>query len=388
MALIGLRKSFVLGCRQLVSRRIYVVITILLPIALALFFLSLLGNGMPTPVPTAIIDSDNTSMSRSLTRQLRANSNIEIVAETDSYNDAMDLINRGKIIGFFLIPSDFESNAIGSRKPVISFYCNSTFFVPASLTYKSFKSTAIVTSGGIVRTRMLSIGVDKQFAGNLLQPLVVQDHLIGNPWISYNVYLTNSFVPGLLALLILLTTVFSIWEEIKKGRSRRWLAEANGSMAVALVGKLLPQTIIFSVVGAFIQSLFYGYWHMPMNGSLAVMISAMILFVIANQSLAFILSAAIPNMRLAISIASLIGVLSFSITGFSFPIESMYSFFRLWTYIPPVRHFFDIYSTEALNGLPLYYSRFSFIALLIYPLVGLAFLKRMRKIAQRQLYTP
>ena len=101
------------------------------------------------------------------------------------------------------------------------------------------------------------------------------------------------------------------WEEIKKGRSRQWLAVANGSMTVAVVGKLLPQTIIFSVVGVFVQSLFYGYYHLPMNGSILAMISAMILFVIANQSFAFILSALIPNakQRLATSYVALLDTL-------------------------------------------------------------------------------
>lgn len=388
MALIGLRKSFVRGCRQIVSRRIYVVMTIVLPVALTFFFLSLLGKGLPTPVPTAIIDNDNTSMSRALTRQLRANANIEIRNEATSYATAMDMVNRGEIIGFFLVPSGFESDAIGGRKPVVSYYCNMTYFIPASLIYKGFKATAITTSGSVVRTSLVSSGMDENLAGSLLQPIVAQEHPIGNPWISYNIYLTNSFVPGLLALLIMLTTCFSIWEEIKKGRSRQWLAVANGSMTVAVVGKLLPQTIIFSVVGVFVESLFYGYYHLPMNGSILAMISAMILFVIANQSFAFILSALIPNMRLAISIASLVCVLSFSITGFSFPLESMYSALSIWGYIPPVRHYFSIYINEALYGLPLYYSRISFAALLVYPLIALAFIPRMRTIARRQLYTP
>ena len=387
MKSLGLRKSFKRGCRQLVSRRIYVVMMIVLPIALAFFFLTLLGDGLPTPVPTAIIDLDNTSMSRALTRQLKANANIDLKTEANDYNDAMNMLKRGEIVGFFLVPSDFESNAIGGRKPVVSYYCNMAYFIPASLIYRGFKTTAITTSGSVVRTALVSAGVSENLAGSLLQPVVIQEHLIGNPWISYNIYMTSSFVPTLLALLILLTSVFSIWNEIKCGTSREWLATARGSMSVALVGKLLPQTIIFTVVGVFIQAVLYGYYHLPMNGSIGVMILAMLLFVIANQAMAFMISAILPNMRLALSIASLVGILSFSITGISFPIESMYGALGIFGNIPPVRHYFMIYSNEALNALPLYYSRFSFAALLIYPLIGLVFIPRMRKFAQRQLYT-
>lgn len=387
MKSIGFRKSFKRGCRQIVSRRIYVVMMIVLPIALAFFFLTLLGDGLPTPVPTAIIDQDNTSMSRSLTHQLMANANVDLKTEASNFNEAMDMLQRGEIVGFFLIPSEFESNAIGGRKPVVSYYCNMAYFIPASLIYRGFKTTAITTSGSVVRTALVSAGINESLAGSLLQPVVVQDHLIGNPWISYNIYMSSSFVPCLLALLILLTTVFSIWEEIKKGRSREWLADAKGSMTVALVGKLLPQTVIFSITGVFIQSVLYGYYHLPMNGSIGVMIVAMVLFVLANQAFAFIIASILPNMRLAISIASLVGILSFSITGISFPIESMYGALGIFGNIPPLRHYFVIYANDALSGLPLFYSRFSFAALLIYPLIGLAFIPRMRKIALRQLYT-
>ena len=115
----------------------------------------------PTPVPTAIIDNDNTSMSRALTRQLRANANIEIRNGATSYATAMDMVNRGEIIGFFLVPSGFESDAIGGRKPVVSYYCNMTYFIPASLIYKGFKATAITTSGSVVRTSLVSSGMDE-----------------------------------------------------------------------------------------------------------------------------------------------------------------------------------------------------------------------------------
>ena len=50
-------------------------------------------------------------------------------------------------------------------------------------------------------------------------------------------------------MMVFLVTVFSIGTEIKYSTSRKWLDMGGSSIAVSLLGKLLPQTAIFTVVG-------------------------------------------------------------------------------------------------------------------------------------------
>lgn len=134
------------------------------------------------------------------------------------------------------------------------------------------------------------------------------------------------------------------------------------------------------------QSLFYGYNHYPINCEVWIMILAMVIFVVACQSFALIVCCVLPNLRLALSVVSLLGVLSFSITGFSFPLENMYGAVAIFSYIIPVRYYFLIYIDQALNGIPLYFSRYYFMALGIFPLVASTMLWRLKKRCEKPIY--
>lgn len=373
---------------QLCSRRLYIAAMIAVPVFMAVFFISLLDSGLPIRVPVAVVDLDNSVMSREVIRNLDAMETVDICIKATGYDHAVNLVNSGEVYGFFLIPEDFESDAIAQRSPTLSYYANMTYYIPGTLAYKGFKTIAVSTSGALVRTTLVSAGADSRQVGTLLQPVVVQDHPIHNPWSNYSVYLSNSFLPGVIALMVLLVTVYSVGSEIKNGTSAEWLETARQSLTVAIIGKMLPQTLIFSVVGVFVQSLLWGYNHFPLHCNIFTIIAAMVLLVIACQSFALIVCSILPNLRLALSVVSLLGVLSFSVTGFSFPVESMYGSIGIFSYLLPLRYYFLIYVDQALNGVDLYYSRMYFAALLIFPLVVPLVAWRLRRVLSNPVYIP
>lgn len=384
----GLRATMIRELRRLASRPIYLLTMVAVPIVCALFFVSLLDNGLPTKVPTAVVDNDNSALSRQMIRNLDATELISINSYYENYHEALEAVKRGEIYGFFVVTDEFEKNAIAGNSPTLTYYCNMAYFIPGTLSFKGFKTIAVSTTGSMATMQLVSSGMDRDAIGALIQPLAVQDHPMGNPWSSYSIYLCNSFAPGVLALMIMLVTVFSICEEIKRGTSVAWLESARGSIIVALLGKMLPHTLIFSIVGIFIQSLMYGYNHYPLNCPLWVMILAMVLFIVACQGFALFICSVLPNLRLALSVVSLLGVLSFSITGFSFPVENMYGAVAIFSHIVPVRYYFLIYVDQALNGIPLYYSRWYFVALAIFPLVATTMLWRLKKACKNPIYIP
>lgn len=383
-----LRNTMKREVRRLTSRRIYLFTMVLIPIGFTLFFLSLLGEGLPLKVPTAVVDRDNSKMSREMVRSLGASELIDIKYQATDFQNAMDMVKSGEIFGFFLVPDNFERDALSGRPTTVAYYSNMAFFIPGTLSFKGFKTIAVSTSGSIVKTTLVSTGADEAQVGALLQPMVMQDHPMGNPWASYSIYLGNSFIPGVIALMVLLTTAFSICSEIKNGSSIKWINGAGGSMTIAIVGKLLPQTVIFSIVGVAIQSILYGYYHFPLHCNAGIMILAMVLLVIACQAMALIFCCIIPNLRLALSVVSLVGILSFSVTGFSFPLEDMYGAIAVFGYIIPLRYYFLIYVDQALNGIALYYSRWYFISLLLFPLIASLLLWRLKRACLKPVYIP
>lgn len=373
---------------RMCNRRLYFWTMLVVPVGFALFFLSLLDEGLPLKSPTAIVDMDHTSMSRQAVRSLQAMELISVNEKANSFHEAMMMVDKGQILGFFYIPEGFQKDALSGRTPTLSYYSNMAYFVPGTLAFKGFKTLAVSTSGSIVKTTLVSVGVGDNLANAILQPMVVQDHEIGNPWTNYSIYLSNSFIPGLIELMVMLVTAFSIGEELKRGTSVGWLRTSGGSILTAVAGKLLPQTVIFSAVGIFIQSLLFRYFHFPMNGSLWAMALAMVLLVVASQGLALLLSSLFVNLRMAVSSVSLMGILAFSVTGFSFPVQSMYGGIAVFSYIFPVRYYFLIYIDQALNGIPLYYSRWYFAALLLFPLAGCAMLRQLKRACVKPVYLP
>lgn len=388
MKLTALTRTLRYGCRNLFSRKVYMVCLAIVPILFTLFFINMMNEGVAIRVPSAIVDLDHSQMSRQLTRTLASSQMVDITEHLESFHEASEKVRRGEIYGFFMIPPEFQKDAIGGGSPTITYYCNMTYFVPGTMVFKGFKTVAVTTSGGLVQTTLVSAGIGESTVSQLLQPVVAQIQGIGNPWMNYNYYLTNSFVPGIIALMVALVASFSICEEMKLGSSVDWLRESGGSIIVALFGKLAPQALVATLTGVFCQSVMYGFNHFPMHCPIWHMLLAMVLLVLASQAFAVIICCIIPNLRLAVSVCSLSGILAFSIAAFSFPVDQMYPAVGIFSYILPVRYYFLIYIDQALNGLPLFYSRHYYIALLIFPLVALIGLRRLKKHCLHPVYVP
>ena len=372
----------------LTGRPIYLAGILLVPILMAAFFASLLSEGLPVKVPAAVVDLDHSQLSQTVTRNLGACEMVDVKMKAESFNEAMDAVQSGKVMGFFIIPRNFEEDATAGNGPTLSFYSNLTYYVPGTLVFKGFKTLAVTTSGAVVQTNLVSRGASDRLAGTFLQPMTVTAHPLNNPWLNYAYYLGTSFLPGVLELMIFLMTVFAIGQEIKTGSSRRWLETARGDIWLAIMGKLAPQTLLFTVIGFGMNSLMFRWLHYPMNGSMANLLLGMFLFVIACQSFAVFVCSVMPNMRLSLSICSLLGILAFSVAAFSFPVEAMYGAIGIFSYILPVRWYFLIYIDQALNGIPLYYSREFYAALLMFVIPAVLCAPLLRRTARNPIYVP
>lgn len=376
------------GIRELVSRPVYVVIMVVIPLFAVWFFDSLLSRGVTTRVPTAVVDMDLSEMSRAITRNLNANQVLEVTRKYDSFNEAMEGVRRGEVFGFFVIPENFEEDIFAGNQPTLNYYSNLTYFVPGTYSYKGFKQIAVATASSVVRDMALSRGIPESVLTPLVQPISVQIQQINNPWANYAYYLGPSFTYGTLQLMVLLLTIFSITDEIKRRTSTSLLSVSGDSIIVALTGKLLPQTVVFTLVGWAIMGWQFGFNHYPMHGDVWTMLVAMALMVVASQALGVFYASVVPNPRLAMSMGGLTGILAFSIAGFSFPVQNMYGAIAIFSYILPVRYMFLTYINVALNGVDPYYVRYDLMAPLCFIPVAFTMLWNLKRMYRRPVYVP
>ena len=66
------------GIRQMCSRPLYLLCMAGLPLLCCVLFVTMFWRGLPTQVPTAVVDLDHSSMSRSVVRALEANQFVNV----------------------------------------------------------------------------------------------------------------------------------------------------------------------------------------------------------------------------------------------------------------------------------------------------------------------
>lgn len=374
--------------RRMATRPIYWFGMVLAPLFCYLFFTSLMSSGLPTDLPLGLVDNDRTTTSRNLARNLDAFQQTDIVQEFADVTEARKALQKNEIYGFYYIPAGTTRKAQRQEVPTVSFYTNYSYLVAGSLLYRDMRTMSELASGAASRTVLYARGVSERQAMAYLQPIVVDTHPIGNPWLNYSVYLNNTLIPGILMLFIFMVTVYSIGIEIKERTSRRWLHMAGLSMPKALTGKLLPQTCVFLLMGAVYVFYLYGYLHYPCHCGIPTMLGVMALAVLAAQGMGVLMITTLPTLRLGLSFASLWGVISFSISGMSYPVMAMHPMLQGMSLLFPLRHYFLLYVNCALDGYGLLNAWPYVAGLLAFALLPLLLLRRLKNVLLTFEYIP
>ncbi len=374
--------------RRMASKPIYWFCMIAAPLFCFVFFTSLMAEGLPTDMPLGLVDNDNTTTSRSLARNLDAFEMTSIKEQYANVTEAREAVQRGDIYGFYYIPKGTTRKAKRQELPVVSFYTNYSYLVAGSLLYRDMRTMSELASGAASRTVLYAKGATERQAMAFLQPIVIDSHAINNPWLNYNVYLSNVILPGLLMLFIFMVTVFSIGTEVKYNTMHDWLIMARGSMFHALAGKLLPQTLIFFLIGIAFAIGLYGVLHFPCHCGLPTMLLVMFLGIIGAQGLGVFMFAMLPTLRMSLSFASLWGVISFSICGMSYPVMAMHPTLQGLSLLFPLRHYFLLYVNCALDGYPLMNAAPYVVGLLLFASLPLLLLRRLKKMLLVVPYIP
>ena len=361
------------------KKPVYFFCMLVAPTICVVFFLSLMKDGLPTDMPIAVVDMDGSSNSRNLSRQLDAFEQTEVVLTTVSFEEARQAMQEGKVYGIFYIPKDFGVDAAAGRQPKLSFYTNGTYLIGASLLFRDMKTMSVLAGASVGLQTGLAHGYTEDQIMAQLQPIVIDTHALGNPWLNYSVYLNNTLLPGVLQLMIFLVTVLSIGSEIKYSTARQWLQMGNNSLTVSLIGKVLPYTVVFTVVAFLYGAALYGFNSFPLSSGWLPMLSALFLLVIASQAVGIFMIGVLPTFRMGLSFASLFGMLAFSIVGFSFPVLGMDPTLQALSNMFPLRHYFLIYVDQALNGRAFFYSWTEYAWLLGFLILPFLIGKQLKK---------
>lgn len=345
---------------------IYGFCMVIFPVLVIVFFTSLMGEGVPEEMPVGVVDQDNTVMTRGLIRDIDAFQTTKVVAYYDNMDQARIAMQRNEIYGFILLPKGTTQKLMSSSQPDISFYYSNVSLIAGSLIFRDLKTATTLEAASVGITKLAAVGKSNEEIKDSLQPIVIDLHMIGNPYSNYNYYLSTTLVPGVLLLLVFLITPYSIGTETKFGKSREWMRLADNNIYVAIVGKTLPQTLIFLCIFYAFELYIYAFLGFPHPGGVIPILLLGFLSVLASQCFGIFAFGLMPSLRMSLSLCSLWGVVSFSICGATYPVFSMSPFLQGVSALFPLRHYYMTYQICVLHGFPLSYAMSHILALCIF----------------------
>ncbi len=386
-----LRQVYDIGLRELSIIRfnhMYRFCMVLFPVLVIFFFTSMLDEGQPTEIPVAVVDNDNTSMTRALIRRLDGFQMSKVVARYNSVAEARKAIQRNEIYGFLYIPKGTTDKLLASRQPKISYYYSNTTLTAGAMVMKDMKTISTLGSAAVGQATMRAKGLTDKQIQTLMQPIRIDLHQIANPWTNYNIYLSTMMVPGIIMLFIFLISTYSLGTELKFATSKDWLAMADNNILVAIIGKYLPQTMIWlAIVFGYEFYVFY-ILDFPHVGGPWMLILLGLMQVLGSQGFGIFAFGLMPSLRMSMSISSLWAVLSFSMAGSAFPIMAMDPPLQSLSWLFPLRHYFMIYQICVFNGFPLIEAWFHFAALAAFMLLPWLVIKKIKNVMLTYVYIP
>lgn len=344
----------------------------------AIFFLTFLKDGLPSDVPIGLVDYDYSSTSRNFCQQLDA-TQLGKVVHYDSFAAAREDMNRGKIAAVCVVPVGMNDDIQANRQPKITFYVNGLYFVSGALAWKDLLQMVNLTNGAVQRQAFRARGYNDSQIMGMIRPVDVDVHQIGNVGTNYNYYLSSVLLPGVLEMIVIIVLIYSLGAELKYGTSSHLLQTSGNSIVTALAGKLLVWTLTFSAIGLILILLLFHRLHFPLAGSIWNMFLGIFLMIFASEAIAIFILEMLPVPRLALSIGALYSVLGFSLSGFTLPIEAMPPYIQGLAAAFPLRHYYLFYVQEAIFGAGFAGWWKQVIYLLIFillPLIGLVRLKK------------
>lgn len=315
-----------------------------------------MSDGQPTDMPVGVVDLDNTPTTRALIRKLDAFQATKIVGHYSNVADARRAIQRNKIYAFLYIPNGTTDELLSMRQPKISFYYSTASYTAGALLFRDLKTIATLGSASVGASVLSAKGLSEKQVMSFLQPVVVDLHTLNNPMVNYSVYLNTMLIPGCLMLFIFLITAYSLGTELKFNSAREWISASGDNIFVALVGKMLPQTLMFLVIMYAYMFYVFGVLNFPHPGGTGYILMLGLLAVLSSQGFGIFVFGIVPSLRMSMSICCLWAVLSYSLSGTAFPLSAMDSELKAIALLFPLRHYYMIYQLNIFNGYPIDFS--------------------------------
>ncbi len=382
-----LRNTWAVLQRELVRmthQPIYLTLMLVLPLLSFAFFALLFNQGVARNIPIAILDEDHTTLSRKVAQMIDDTPTAMVAYDIQDIDEGERLMREGRVMAIVQIPAFFEKCILSNTQTHIENYVSGTNITVNGLLSKDIQTAVTTFSAGIQLQLLTKQGLTERQAMAQLMPVRFDRHVLFNPYINYGYYLAPSFLPMMLLIFVVLMTVFSIGTELKNATAREWLRTADDSVGAALLGKTLPVTVGMFLLSLAMFVIIFKVVGTPLNGSLWVILTGTLLFIMSYQAISVLIVSLLANLRLSLSIGGGYSVLAFTFSGLTFPIMAMWEPMQWLSRLFPFTYYTDLFVDQMLRGAPVVCSLPDLGWMSLFVVLPLLCLPRLKRVCTEQ----
>jgi ABC-2 type transport system permease protein len=291
-------------------------------------------------IPIAVVDQDQTELSRKLVQTLNADEAITVKIRSDTIAEAQSALDRRDVFAILAIPKDTERQVLRGEKARIAAYVDAAYFLLYSRTLQGLSEAASTVSADLATRGARSEGSLVYAAmTRSSSPIEFISQPLFNPTGGYASYV----VPAAFLLILQQTLLLGVASlggaaYALGGQANRWLrsgARAVFGQALAHLCFALPGLALYLIILPRV----YGFSTL---GRMEDLILMAVPFVLSVSFLAQFVSAWFHRRETAILLFIAISLPLFFQVGVSWPVEALPDFIRTASRIIP--------STSAIDG--------------------------------------
>jgi ABC-2 type transport system permease protein len=295
-------------------------------------------NTDPKRLPTGVVMIDSGPAARAIVAGMQSSGYFD-VQQRLSEAEARAGLASGALAFVVTVPRDFHEDLARKRGAQI--------VVEADATDPAASANAIAAMPEIVRRAIASSSRRAPVPGEAEAEVIV--HRLYNPE-AVNAY---NIVPGLLGTILTMTTTLmtalALTREIERGTMENLLAMPVRPAEI-MVGKIVPYIGLGLIQVAVILIAAFFLFAVPLEGSLTLLLCAVLLFIAANVTLGYTFSTLARTQMQAMQMTFFFFLPSILLSGFMFPFRGMPRWAQYLGEILPLTHFLRAVRGVMLKG--------------------------------------
>jgi ABC-2 type transport system permease protein len=274
-------------------------------------------------IPIAVVDQDNSELSRGLIQTLAAHGNISVALLSTSYREAEDAILSRRAFAILGVPPDTEKDFLKGTTARLPIYADSTYFILFNRSLQGILEAVQAYAIDALAHGARTEGATAQAAARLSRPAELIQVPLFNPTASYSSYVVPAAFVLILhqTLLMGAATLGGVAFERKRAASRRLPASAILGQGLAHWTLYVPAMLLYFVV----MPRVYGFSTL---GSVCVLAALSIPFILATSFFGQALGLVFRHRETAVLLVLASSLPQFFLVGVSWPTEALPGFLQ------------------------------------------------------------